>query len=150
MSLTEIISNDFKTCMKEQDKFSLGVLRMLKSALQMEQINKKHDLCDDEVLAVIKKQVKVRKDSILEYQKYDRKNEIEMLEKEINVLSKYLPEELSEEVVLNEIDCVFSEIQPTSMKDMGRVMKLLTERIGSQTDMSHVSFLVKERIMKGS
>ena len=148
MTLMETIASDLKVAMKNQDKFSLGVYRMLKSALQLEQISAKHDLSDQEVLTIIKKQVKVRKDSILEYEIYGRQDLIENLEQEVSILSKYLPEELSEEKIKEEIDQAFSLIQPTSMKDMGRVMKVLTERIGTQADMSYVSTLVKERISK--
>jgi len=148
MTLMETIASDLKVAMKNQDKFSLGVYRMLKSALQLEQISAKHDLSDQEVLTIIKKQVKVRKDSILEYETYGRQDLIENLEQEVSILSKYLPEELSEEKIKEEIDQAFSLIQPTSMKDMGRVMKVLTERIGTQADMSYVSTLVKERISK--
>lgn len=148
MTLMETISNDMKLAMKASDKFSLSVYRMLKSALQMEQINKKHDLSDEEVIAVIKKQVKIRKDSISEYEKYQRNDLVLDLQKEIDILSNYLPEELSEEQISKEIDCAFEEIQPESMKDMGRIMKLLTERIGNVADMSLVSSLVKERLNK--
>ena len=84
----------------------------------------------------------------LEYETYGRQDLIENLEQEVSILSKYLPEELSEEKIKEEIDQAFSLIQPTSMKDMGRVMKVLTERIGTQADMSYVSTLVKERISK--
>jgi len=142
----EIIANDLKQSMKSGDKFSLGVYRMLKSALQLEQINQKRELTDAEVLAVIKKQVKVRKDSISEYQKYDRKDLVADLEKEVEILRHYLPEELSEEAIQEAIKQAFLEVKPTSMKDMGRIMKILTERIGTQADMSQVSALVKEKI----
>ena len=70
--MNELIATDFKEAMKNGDKFTLSVLRMLKSAIQMEQINKKHELNDEEIIAVIKKQVKVRKDSLLEYEKYNK------------------------------------------------------------------------------
>ncbi len=148
MTLMETIVNDMKESMKTQDKFSLGVYRMLKSALQLEQINLKHELSDTEIQSVIKKQVKVRKDSILEYENYQRMDLVDGLKQEVSILSKYLPEELSQEKILEEIHEVFSSIKPTSMKDMGRVMKVLTERIGTQADMSLVSSLVKEEISK--
>ena len=77
------INEDLKVAMKEKDAFKLSVLRMLKSALQMEQIAKKHELSDAEVSAVIKKQVKVRKDSIIEYQKYGKDESVKNLEEEI-------------------------------------------------------------------
>ena len=93
MALQQTIIADMTTAMKEQDKFTLSVLRMLKSALQLEQINKKHDLTDEEVIAVIKKQVKMRKDSITEYSNYGKTEEVEALNKEVECLSAYLPEE---------------------------------------------------------
>lgn len=144
MNLMDIITADLKTFMKDNDKFSLGVLRMLKSALQMEQINLKHELSDDEIVSVIKKQVKVRKDSKLEYEKYDRTALVADLEKEISILSKYLPEELSEEEILKEIHKAIDELEATTIKDMGRVMKFLTEKIGNVADLSFVSMKVKE------
>lgn len=144
MNLMDIITADLKTFMKDNDKFSLGVLRMLKSALQMEQINLKHELSDDEIVSVIKKQVKVRKDSKSEYEKYDRTALVADLEKEISILSKYLPEELSEEEILKEIHKAIDELEATTIKDMGRVMKLLTEKIGNVADLSFVSMKVKE------
>ena len=72
MTLNEQIAKDMTAAMKEQDKFTLSVLRMLKSAIQMEKISKMHDLNDDETISVIKKQVKMRKDSIEEYQKFKK------------------------------------------------------------------------------
>mgnify|MGYP004661956195 FL=1 len=144
----EKINEDLKNAMKSKDTFKLSVLRMLKSALQLEQISKKHELDDNEIAAVLKKQVKVRKDSLEEYKKYDKADEVAKLEEEISVLSAYLPEELSEEelekIVLSAID----EIKPTSMKDMGLVMKKVNELlVGKNADMSLVSKLVKEKIM---
>lgn len=142
----EKINIDLHTCMKEQDKFSLGVLRMLKSALQLESINKKSDLSDDEVIAVIKKQVKMRIDSILEFEKFNKVEEIATLQQEIALLKKYLPEEMSEAEVNAKIEEVFSKVNPTSMKDMGTIMKEL-QSISSRTDMSVVSKKVKDKIM---
>ena len=144
MTLMEQVTNDLTTAMKENDKFSLGVYRMLKSALQLEKIKQKHDLTDQEVITVIKKQVKIRKDSVLEYTKYGRSDLVENLEKEISILSKYLPEELSEEQIMNAIHEVISLLQAETIKDMGQVMKELTNRIGNVADMSIVSARVKE------
>lgn len=142
----EKINDDLKVSMKEQDKFSLGVLRMLKSALQLESINKKEDLNDDEVIAVIKKQVKMRMDSISEFERFNKTEEIEVLQKEIELLKKYLPEEMSEEEVDKYIEEAFAKVNPTSMKDMGTIMKEL-QSIASRTDMSTVSKKVKDKIM---
>ena len=139
------IAQDLKEAMKNGDKFKLSVIRMLKSALQLEQINKKHDLTDEEVIAVIKKQVKLRKDSLAEYESYGKTEEVENLQKEIDILNVYLPAEMSEEEIKKVIDEVFKKLQPTNMKDMGKVMSALNAKI-TNADMSLVSSLVKARL----
>ena len=143
----EKINNDLKEAMKNQDKFTLSVLRMLKSTLQVEGISLKRELTDQGVLMVIKKNVKQRKDSIVEFEKYNKTDEIANLKKEIQVLEKYLPEELTEEQIDQEIENVFAIEKPTNMKDMGKIMKILTEKIGTVADMSLVSKKVKEKLM---
>jgi len=144
----EKINEDLKNAMKEKDTFKLSVLRMLKSALQLEQIAKKHELDDNEIAAVLKKQVKVRKDSLEEYKKYDKTELVESLEKEIAILDAYLPEEMSESEISEIVKSAVEEIKPTSMKDMGLVMKKANELlVGKNADMSLVSKLVKEQIM---
>lgn len=144
----EKINEDLKNAMKEKDTFKLSVLRMLKSALQLEQIAKKHELDDNEISAVLKKQVKIRKDSLEEYKKYDKAELVESLEKEIAILDAYLPEEMSESEITKVVEAVIDEVKPTSMKDMGIVMKKVNEQlIGKNADMSLVSKLVKEKIM---
>ena len=148
MALSETIIKDMTTAMKEQDKFKLSVLRMLKSALQLEKISKNHELSDEEVIAVLKKQVKMRKDSMVEYEKYGKADEVENLSKEVEVLSVYLPEELSEDEIAKVLDEIFEELKPESMKDMGRVMKEATARFAGRADGSLVSNLVRERLNK--
>ena len=144
----EKINEDLKNAMKEKDTFKLSVLRMLKSALQLEQIAKKHELDDNEVAAVSKKQVKVRKDSLEEYKKYDKAELVESLEKEIAILDVYLPEEMNKEDITKVVEDAINEVKPTSMKDMGLVMKKVNELlVGKNADMSLVSKLVKEKIM---
>ncbi len=139
------IAEDLKNAMKNSDKFKLSVLRMLKSALQMESINKKHELSDEEVIAVIKKQVKQRKDSISEFEKFNKLEEISSLKDEIAILNTYLPEEMSEEEINKIINEVFDTLKPSSMKDMGQIMKELNSKI-TNADMSLVSKLVRERL----
>ncbi len=132
--------------MKEQDKFKLSVLRMLKSALQKDEINKKRELTDDEVLNVIKKEVKVRNASLEEYIEYNRYDLADNLKKEIEILKSYLPEELSHEELLKIIDEQFNIINPTSMKDMGKVIKAVSSIVGTRADMGEVSKNIKEKI----
>lgn len=142
----ETIKKDLINSMKEQDKFKLSVLRMLKSALQKEEINKKRELTDDEVLNVIKKEVKVRNASLEEYIEYNRNDLADNLKKEIEILKSYLPEELSHEELLKIIDEQFNIINPTSMKDMGTVIKAVSSIVGTRADMGEVSKIIKEKI----
>lgn len=145
----EKINEDLKVAMKEKDTFKLSVLRMLKSALQLEQISKKHELDDNEVSAVLKKQVKIRKDSLAEYEKYGKTDSVKQLEDEIEILSNYLPEELDAKSVEALVDEAINEVNPTSMKEMGLVMKKINELlVGKNADMSLVSKLIKEKIMQ--
>lgn len=145
--MNEKINNDLKEAMKSKDTFKLSVLRMLKSALQLEGIAKKHELTDDEVSSVIKKQVKLRKDSVAEYEKYGKTESVESLQEEITILSSYLPEEMSEDEIKTIVDSVIVEENPTSIKDMGKVMKAAGEKLaGKNADMSLVSKLVKEKL----
>ncbi len=145
--MNERILEDLKLAMKNADKFKLSVLRLLKSAMQLESINQKKDLEDQDVIAVIKKQVKIRKDSIEEYKKYNKVESVESLQKEIEILNAYLPEEMSEEAIDELIAEIFKEMNPNGLKDMGNIMKELTSRI-ENADMTLVSKKVKERLMQ--
>jgi len=140
------IKKDLVNSMKEQDKFRLSVLRMLKSALQAEEINKKSELTDDEVLAVIKKQVKVRTASLEEYKEYNRLDLVESLEKEIEILKSYLPEELTIDELNKIVDEQFEIIKPESIKDMGKIMKSVSSIVGARADMSLVSKMIKDKL----
>lgn len=145
--MNERILEDLKLAMKNADKFKLSVLRLLKSAMQLESINQKKDLEDQDVIAVIKKQVKIRKDSIEEYKQYNKVESVESLQKEIEILNAYLPEEMSEEAIDELIAEIFKEMNPNGLKDMGNIMKELTSRI-ENADMTLVSKKVKERLMQ--
>ena len=142
----EQVQKDLTDAMKAKDSFRLSVIRMLKSALKNEEINKKEPLTDDEVLQVIKKQVKTRKDSKTEYEKYNRQDLADNLQKEIDILSSYLPEELSEDEINKIIDDTINELNPDGMKGMGLVIKTISSKYGARVDMGLVSRLVKEKL----
>lgn len=143
----EQIKKDMVAAMKDGDKFKLNVIRMLKSAIMLKEIEvKPNDLTDDDVLAVIKSEVKKRKGSIEEFEKYGKLNQVEDLKKEVEILSVYLPEELSEEALLQIIEEGIKEVGAESIKDMGKVMKYVTEKAGAAADMSKVSSLVKSKL----
>lgn len=142
------INNDLKEAMKSQDKFKLSVLRMLKSNLQAAKIENKGELSDDQAIAVIKKQVKVRESSKEEYLSYNRQDLAENLEKEIAVLKEYLPEELSDDEIDRIIDEVFEQEKPESIKDMGKIIKSVASIVGVRADMSQVSKKIKDKLTK--
>ena len=147
--LYETISNDMKEAMKAHDKDSLNTIRLLKSAIDLYLVNNKMDrnTCSDEVVIdVVSKQVKTHKESIEEFKKGNRQDLVDGLLKEIELLSKYLPEQLSEEEVRKEIDKVFDKIKPTSMKDMGALMKELTSILKGKADMSQVNAIIREKL----
>lgn len=143
----EKVNNDLVAAMKSGDKFTLSVLRMLKSAIIYEQTNgEKHELTDDDIMSVIKKQVKTRKTSMEEYLSYERKDLADNLQKEIDILSKYLPEELSDEELTKIIDEIIAELKPDGMKGMGVVIKAVSAKCGAAADMKKVSSIVKEKL----
>lgn|SRR5574344_559936 len=141
------INSDLVESMKAQDKFKTSVLRMLKSALMNEKIAKQKDLTDDEVLAVIKKQVKMRKDAKSEYESYSRFDLADSLGKEIDLLDVYLPKELSDEELEKIVIDTINALHPEGMKGMGMVIKNISSKYGARADMSKVSSLVKEKLM---
>ncbi len=144
--LLDRIKKDLVTSMKNKDTFSLNVIRMVKASIQMEAINKKRDLTDEEIISVIEKQIKMRKDAIIEFEKGNRLDLVEQNTKEIELLKKYMPEQLSEEEVNKIIDEAFKLINPTSSKDMGLIMKEVTPKLKGRTDMSKVSSIIKEKL----
>ena len=147
--LYETISNDMKEAMKAHDKDSLNTIRLLKSAIDMYLVNNKLDrnTCSDEIVVdVVSKQVKTHKESIEEFKKGNRQDLVDKLLKEIELLSKYLPKQLTEEEINTEIDKVFDKVKPTSMKDMGLIMKELTPIFKGKADMKTVNEIVRSKL----
>ena len=138
--------NDLVSAMKNQDKETLSVLRMVKGAIQLEEINLKHELTDDEFIGVVSKQIKTRKESIVEFEKAGRTDLVEQTSKEIEILNKYMPEQLSEEEVLKVIDEAFNEIKPQAQSDMGKLMGFVNPKLKGKADMGFVSKTIKERL----
>ena len=146
MTLSEKINNDMISYMKSKDSFSLGVVRMVKGAIQLEKINLKRDLNDDEVVAVIAKQIKMRNDSISEFEKANRNDLVEQYQKEIELLKQYMPEQLSDEDINKIIDEAFASINPTGQKDMGLIMREVSPKLKGRCDMGKVNTLIKEKL----
>lgn len=144
--MKERILNDLKDAMKAQNKERLTVIRMVKGAISLEEINNKKELNDDEVISIISKQIKTRKESIKEFEKGNRQDLIDQTNKEIDILNEYMPEQLSEEEILKTIDVIFDEIKPTGISDMGKLMGKANQLLKGKADMSFVSQIIKERL----
>lgn len=144
--MREKILNDLKEAMKNKDKEKLAVIRMIKGAMQMEELNLKRECTDDEMISIISKQIKTRKESMVEFEKAGRTDLMEQTQKEIDFLNTYMPEQLSEEEILKEIDQAFQEVNPSSVKDMGKLMGLLTPKLKGKADMSWVSKTIREKL----
>lgn len=140
------ILEDLKSAMKAQDKERLSVIRMVKGAIQMEELNLKRELNDDEVINIITKQVKTRKESIVEFKKGNREDLVNQTQREIEILNEYLPEQLSIEEIEKVINQVMEEVKPNGMADMGKVMGKINPLLRGKADMGEVSKLIKERI----
>ena len=146
MTLLEKLNSDMISYMKNKDSLSLGVIRMVKGAVQLEKINKKRDLTDEEVIAVISKQIKMRNDSIEEFSKAGRNDLVEQNKKEVAILNGYMPEQLSDEEVNKIIDDAFNLVNPTSSKDMGLIMKEVSPKLKGRADMGKVNAIIKEKL----
>ena len=147
LSLQERINEDLKVYMKSKDTFKLGVVRMVKGAVQLEKINlKKEELSDDEIIKLISKQIKMRKDSIAEFTKAGRLDLVQQNEKEIDVLKEYMPEEMSEEEVINIINEAISSTGASNIKEMGKVMREVTPKVSGRFDMGRVSSIIKDKL----
>lgn len=143
--MREKILNDLVNAMKAKDKERLSVLRMVKGAMQMEELDKKRNLDDTEVTVLLGKQIKTRKDSITEFEKAGRMDLKEKTESEVKILEEYMPVQMTEEEINKKLDEVFELVKPESSKDMGKIMKELSSLKG-KADMGLVNKLVKERL----
>ena len=146
MTILEQLSKDMVVSMKNKDSFSLGVIRMAKGAIQLEAINKKQELTNDDMVAVISKQIKMRNDSVNEFTKAGRDDLAEQNKKEIEILNKYMPEQLSSDEVHKIIDEAFTKVNPTSNKDMGLIMKEVSPKLKGKADMSKVNAIIKDKL----
>jgi len=145
--LNEKIFNDYKEAMKARDSLKSSVLSFLRSDMLNLATAKKKDKLDDlEIVTVIKKQIKQRQDSIEQFTKGARLEMAEKEKKELDILKSYLPPELSAEEIKRLIEEVIIAIGATGVKDMGRLMKELTQKTAGKADGRLVSDLVKQRL----
>lgn len=144
--MIEQLEKDTIEAMKSKEKEKLTVLRMVKAALKQEQIDHKKEINDDLLIDVVNKQIKMRKDSISEFEKGGRTDLVEKTQEEVNILLKYLPEQLSIEEVNKIIDEIFEEVKPEGQKDMGKVMGIAQSKLKGKADMKEVSTIIREKL----
>lgn len=144
--MRERIMNDLKEAMKNQDKELLNVIRMIKGAIQLEEINLKKELDDIEMTSLLSKQIKTRKETLEDLEKANREDLIVKTKKEIEILERYMPQMMSEEEINKTIDEVFEEVKPETAKDIGKIMGKISPLLKGKADMSLVSKLIKDRL----
>ena len=146
MSLKTQLMDDMKAAMKakEAGKQKLAVIRMVRSAIRQAEINGKKELNDNDIIALISKEVKMRKDSIDEFEKGGRQDLVDQTQAEIAVLMPYLPEQLSEDEVKALVQEAISVTGATTPKDMGKVMGVLMPKVKGRADGKMVNTIVKE------
>lgn len=147
MSLEDKISQDYITAMKERDSVRSTVLSTLRSQVKNVKIDRRLEkVSDEDVIAILKKQIKQRQDSIAQFTAGNRPELAEKEKKEEDILAAYLPAQASVEVIQKAIEEAIASTSATSIKDMGKVMKEALVKLAGQADNQQVSALVKERL----
>lgn len=147
--LEEKILDDFKKAMKDKDALKVSTLSFLRSELKNAAIDKrKQSLDDTEAIAVIKKQIKQRQDSIDKFKQGSRQDLADKEAKELEILKSYLPQEVSEEEIKAAVEEAIKKTGASSAQDMGKVMKELLSKFAGRADNKLVSEIVKARLVK--
>ena len=144
--LKQLITNDMKLALKAQDKSALKAIRMILGAIKQKEIDERIDLDDTQVMAVIQKMVKQRKDSISQFSDAGRTDLVEVEEAELSIINNYMPKQLSEAEIEVAVDKAISDSGADSMKDMGKLMGILKGKLDGQADMGLVSQLIKSKL----
>ena len=146
MSLKETINNDIKTAMKAKDKETLAVLRMIKTAIQAAEIDKKSELTPEEELTI--REAKQRRDSIFEFEKANRPELVEKTQGELVIVEKYLPAQLSLEEVQAKIAEIAEQVGATTQKEFGKLMGAVMQALKGQADGNVIKEQVKAHLNK--
>ena len=146
MSIKDLLTEDMKQAMKDKEsgKLRLSVIRMARANIKNIEIDEKRELNDDEVLAVLVKEVKMRQDSLEEFAKAGREVLVEQAKQEIAILRKYLPEQLSDEELRALVEEAVAETGAAGPKDMGKVMAALMPKTRGRADGKRINTMVRE------
>ncbi|HXM82227.1 MAG TPA: GatB/YqeY domain-containing protein [Burkholderiales bacterium] len=146
MPLKQQITDDMKAAMRARDAARLSAIRLLLAALKQREVDERIELSDADVVSVIDKMIKQRRESIAQFEKAARKDLVEAEKFELEVLSAYLPQQMSEAEIGQAVTAAVAQSGASGMKDMGKVMAVLKSRLAGRADMSQVSNLVKSRL----
>ena len=146
LSLLITINEDIKTAMKAKDKKQLAVLRMIKSSLQNEKIKTGSELNEEEELTVLSHEMKMRKESLTEFEAASRTDLANGVKEELAIVERYLPKQLTEDELKSIVDETIDSLQASSMKDFGKVMGAVMPKVKGLTDGNKVKHLVKQQL----
>ena len=146
MDLVKELDKDIIEAMKQKDSVRLTTLRGVKGAMKLQSIDHKKEINDELLIEVISKEIKTRNESIKEFEKGSRQDLIDKTKIEIEILNKYLPEQLSQEEIIEIIEKVFREVNPLGIKEMGKVMGAVTPLVKGKADMGVVSGLIRQKL----
>lgn len=144
MSLKETLLADMKEAMKSKDVIRKNTIQLVRSAILQKEKDTQKDVSEDEILTILTQEVKKRKDALVDFQKGNREDLVKDTTYEIHVLTQYLPKQLSEEEILKLVQDVIAQVGATTMKDMGKVMGVITSKVKGKADNSVVSRIVKQ------
>lgn len=142
--LKERLMSDLKEAMKEKQILRKNVVQMIRAAILQVEKDKQIELDDNQIIEIIARESKKRKDSLADYEKSGRQDLIEQVKQEIEIISEYLPKQLSKEEIVEIVKEVIQETGATTIKDMGKVMKGAKEKIGAAADGKTINEVVKE------
>lgn len=148
MSLKTRISDDMKAAMRAKESERLATIRLLQAAIKQKEVDERIELTDDQVLAVIDKMVKQRKDSITQFEAGGRQDLADIEKAELVVLSAYMPAALSDAEVQAEVAAAVAAVGAAGPQDMGKVMGVLKPKLAGRADMTAVSAMVKAALSK--
>lgn len=144
MSLSERLNDDMKQAMKQQEKFKLSVIRMVRSSIKNIEIDQRRTLEDSEVLDILSRELKQRRDSLQEFEKAGREDLAEGLRSEIAIISEYLPQQLTEEEIKAIVQQTIQELGASSKAEMGKVMGALMPKVKGRADGKIVNQAVQQ------
>lgn len=144
MSLKERLQEDWKAAMKARDSFRAGAINMARAAILHQEKTGGSKLDDEEVITVLSKEVKQRRDAIIEYEKGNRQDLVDQANNEIQILLEYLPQQLTEDEIRKIIENAVSEVGAVSIKDMGKLMAVVMPQLKGRADGKLVNQIVKD------